>query len=168
MELTEQLDFSAFLERFPIIELPVQIDSESFHDVNSVNEPLPNILVSAYLQRTGEDEDLAEYVPVFRLPGGETFVALVYWRAGLLKYAYLVATYTLNGGLIDQTTLASTIYSEEKIIKSIAKFDEEGFVTVIEGVENAKTHELSAAESKQLFFEILDNGTIQQSNKLSI
>ncbi|HNA94741.1 MAG TPA: hypothetical protein PKZ72_08530, partial [Saprospiraceae bacterium] len=65
-------------------------------------------------------------------------------------------------------TLASTIYSEEKIIKSIAKFDEEGFVTVIEGVENAKTHELSAAESKQLFFEILDNGTIQQSNKLSI
>ncbi len=168
MNQSEYLDFNVFLARFTIVDPPVQVDDETYHEINEIHEPLPNILVSAFVERKGADEDLAEYVPVFRLPDLHNFVCLVFWRAGVLQYDYILAIFTQEGARIDQKVVASTIYSQEKTIKSVAKFDEEGMVTVIEGIEDAKTGELVAANSKQLFFEILENGTIQQSTKFSI
>jgi len=168
MNQGDYIDFSVFLNKFTIVEPTIQLDNDTYNEINAIHEPLPNILVSSFVERLGANEDLAEYVPVFRLPDLNNFICLVFWRAGLLQYDYILATYTQEGGRIDQKVIASTIYSEEKTIKSIAKFDEEGMITVVEGVEDSRTGDLIAANSKQFYFEILENGSIQKSSKFSI
>lgn len=168
MNQDEHIDFAVFLERFTLIEPPVQLDDTSYQDINALSEPFPGILVSTFIKRTGSEEDLAEYVPVFRLPDLPGIISLVFWRAGILQYDYILGTYTPEGDLIDQKVISSTIYSDDKTIKSIAKFDEEGLITVVEGIEDTRTGVMIAANSKQLFFEILENGNIQQSLKFSI
>jgi DNA-binding Lrp family transcriptional regulator len=168
MNSNNTLDFESYLKRFTKVELPVQLDENSYQTINQLNEPLPDIIVSLFVDRIGKEEDLAEYVPVFRLPDQNSFVLLVYWRAGILQYDYILVTYTQDGHRIDQKVISSIIFTSDLIHKSVAQFDAEGLITVVEGVEKVQTAELLADRSKHVFFEVLEDGTIQQSIKFSL
>lgn len=163
MSETDKLSFEAFLERFDKQELPLQITENTYRQFNELNEPLADIVVSSFIKRIGKDEDLAEYVPVMRLPDTESVIGLIFWRAGLMQYDYYLATYSQAGELLDQRCVASTKYDDKHITRSIIKIDEEGLVFVVTGDQSLESKDYEAGSSKHSYFEVLPDGSIQES-----
>ncbi len=168
MDDKQYVDFEIFLNKFETLPFPVMIDDNSYQYFNEKNTPLPDVLVSLFLERTGKEEEFAEYVPAFRIPDLHGCTSIVFWRAGLLEYAYFLATFTKEGGRIDQKLISKTYFTDDNASLSIVKFEAEGLVTVIENTENLKMGALTPSHSKHLYFEIMEDGSIHQSSKLSI
>ncbi len=163
--MTDQLhlSFETYLNWFEKQKLPLQITEKTYRQINDLNEPLPDIVVSTFIKREGENEDVAEYVPVLRLPDTEEVIALVFWRAGLMRYDYFLATYNQKGELLDQQLVASTRYEDNNITRSIMRIDEEGLIFVVKGDTALNSKDYDASSSKHSYFEVLPNGSIQES-----
>ncbi len=157
------VSFAAYLDRFEKQTLPLQITEKTYKLINELNEPLPDIIVSTFIKREGDNEDVAEYVPVLRLPDTEEVIAIVFWRAGLMRYDYYLASYNQRGDLLDQRLVASTRYEDNNITRSILKIDEEGLIFVVKGEIPLNSKDYEASSSKHSYFEVLPDGSIQES-----
>jgi hypothetical protein len=95
-----KVNFTNYLGRFPEIELPVTLRDDSNHDFEA-NPPLPDEMIDQYITRyeAVEMDDFTEYMACFQLPKSEKFQALVYWKAGLMNYDFVVATYGKDGNI---------------------------------------------------------------------
>ncbi|NJL74490.1 MAG: hypothetical protein HC892_05055 [Saprospiraceae bacterium] len=88
------IDFQHFIEYFPVLELPIRLDDEVHHTFSLENEPLPLLAIEQYLLPVEDDADeLTEFVPCFRVPETYDFHAVVYWKAGIMNYQYILATF---------------------------------------------------------------------------
>jgi hypothetical protein len=162
--MSKGVDFKNYLDRFEAVVLPFTIDESNYRVLNERNEPLPDIVASMFMTRLGEDEDVAEYVPFFRLEDHDEILVLVLWRAGLLRYDYLICTYDKNGGIIDQAIIASNIYTSESTTKSVARFEEDGLIySVSATTSNDNPNNYDMSMSKSSIFEVLPDGQIQQT-----
>lgn len=159
----DKIRFEVFLDKFDKQQLPLQLTQDTYKQINDLNEPLADIIVSTFIKREGKDEDLAEYVPVLRLPDTEEVIGIMFWRAGLMQYDYYLATYSQVGELLDQRLVASTKYDDKHITRSIIKIDEEGLVFVVTGDQSLESKDYEAGSSKHSYFEVLPDGSIQES-----
>jgi hypothetical protein len=123
---------------------------------------LPIELLEEWILSNDEQVDeFTEYVPCLQLPEQEDFVAIVYWKAGLLNYEYVLVTYTKKGKLITRQTIAGMKTNNDSILQRLAFIDEELIVTIAEGtLEDLDDSTYNPEATKSYHMEILPSGDI--------
>lgn len=158
-ELLPQVNFGHFVDKFPVVELPIILSEESIHDFSNENDPLPMLMIQQYLSMPDDDE-YTEYIPCFRFPNTNGIQAIVYWKAGLLDYQYILATFTTKGVPIDLKILSGLTVVDNKIIQSVANIDEDWIITVAVGQMDDKESVYDATTSRMTSMELMANGMI--------
>ncbi len=166
MKEIQQVKFSHFLEKFPKIDLPVTLTEDAHFEFSRNNDPLPQLMIQQYLIHPDEvlEEDYDEFVPCFRIKKTKKFHAIVYWKAGLLNYQYVMITFDTKGKVIDRSTIAGTKVVDGSLVRSVATIDEEWIIYVMAGVAEAKTDTFEPSSSKSFHLELLATGKIISSD----
>ena len=135
MNLVPQARFAEFIDFFPELELPFSLLPD-LQQIPSDPIPLPGILQEAYILPFEGDEmdEYTEYVPYGRIAGLKSFHAMIYWKAGVLRYEYILATYTLDGHPISHAIIGGMRYEAEGTIHSVAVINEVLRITIAEGL----------------------------------
>lgn len=107
-----------------------------------------------------KSDEFTEFLSCFRIPDTKDFHALVYWKAGLLTYEYIVATFTKKGILIDQQSIAGTKVENDLIARTVATIDDEWNIFVVGGVTSDVNNAYDGTLSKSIQFMIKENGQI--------
>ncbi len=160
-------NFELFLQKFPPVAMPVLLGEDEHHTFSTENEPLPEALIAEFIlpMETVVEDDFTEFVPCLRIEGTHGFAAIIYWKADLLRYEYVLATFNAKGERIARRTIAKTVVDEEgKITRSVAQIDEELIVFVAEGKSSADVDDFDPTTSKSWNYEILVNGEIIEYN----
>lgn len=157
--------FEHFISKFPEIELPLILSEDVHHDFSNENDPLPLQLIKQYISKyeTSIQDDMTEYVPCFQVPmENKTFKAVVYWKAGLLNYDYVLATYdSKTGTMIDKKAIAGTKVVGNAVKRIAAIIKEDLTIHTAEGIEETgKEYEADSSKAKK--YQMLDNGRIEQ------
>ncbi len=153
--------FDRFLSIFPEVKLPVNISEESIHTLSQENNALPERLINEFLMPYEDNvDDLTEFVACFRIAGIKDFHAIVYWKATLMNYQYVLATFTKSGLLIDRSVIAGT-YSDGKVItRSFARIDDDWSITIVSGQTEGSEENYDASSSRTIEMELLPDGKI--------
>lgn len=163
--LSMTVKFDYFLSKFPVVELPVILSEDSHHDFSNENDPLSPAVIDKFMTQyeTTVQDDMTEYVACFQLPlENKSFSAIIYWKAGLLNYDYILATYdTKTGTMIDKKAIAGTKVVGNAVKRIVAIVKEDLTVHSAEGIEEGG-QDYDADSTKVKKFAILDNGRIEQ------
>lgn len=130
-------DFRLFLGYFPEVTLPVTLTFESRRAFGEDMPPLPELLAAPFFYRWEEEvpDLLTEFLPGFQVRMGK-FLALVYWKAALLHYAYVMVIVDGQGELIDRMLLAETIAGQDEIRQGAALIREDGMILMAESAQD--------------------------------
>lgn len=153
--------FLEFLDKFPPVEPPVMLGEDTHHAFSTENEPLTETLIFDFINQEGDDE-FTEYVPCFSLETDGDFHAVVWWKAGLLVYEYVLATFTQKGQPIARQVIAITRVEGEIITRSVANISEDLLILVAVGM--AKGEHFDPTTSKSFHVEMLASGDIIRHN----
>jgi hypothetical protein len=155
-------EFIDFVEKFPPVSMPVTLGEETHHVFNAENMPLPDAMLAHYIfpyESTPPDE-FTEYMPCFAIDCDEPFIALVWWRAALGTYDYILATFTEKGEPVDRKTIAFTRLQGQQVRRAVATIDEELVIHIAEGTGDADDH-FDAATTRTAQLEITPDGKIR-------
>lgn len=155
------VSFEHFIERFPEVRLPVALTEESQRLFSATNEPFPQAIIEQYLLPLEgiEPDPYTEFVPCFRIPETYEFHAIVYWKAALLDYQFMLVTLTKQGEVIDKKAIAGTYYDGEMLLNSVATIDEDWEIIIVSGKSDPNGL-YRAASSKTVKMEMLPEGQI--------
>ncbi len=171
-------EFNLFLKYFPEVELPILLGEDEHHTFSAENEMLPPDLVGKFLlqgeyefiplmqdalEEVEEDDNaFIEYIPCFKLPDTDGFHAVVYWKADLLKYEYILNTFDLNGKSIAAHVVGGMKAEGNQVKQSVTHIQEDGFIYIAEGVAEYEvgTTDFDALDGKTVRLELLNNGKI--------
>ena len=155
------MTFEIFVQKFPELSPPITLNEENAVEFSRGNEPLPAKLVAEHLTPIEpESDEFTEFVGCFRLPNLKDFHALVYWRAGLMDYQYILATFTKGGKLLDRRVLAGLVSDGKNIARSVAQIDSDNSITILSGFQKGDDTLYKAANSTTLDLELLPDGRI--------
>lgn len=154
--------FQAFVAKFPPVSMPITLGEDSHHVFGTENEPLSDKLIQAFILplEEADPDEFTEYVPCFAIDNTETFVAVVWWKAALMNYEYVLSTYTLKGDIISREVIARTAVYDDKVHRSVAMINEEYEITIAEGDSPDGDQYFDPTSSRTKFMEILVNGVI--------
>ncbi|MEN0003162.1 MAG: hypothetical protein AAF798_03425 [Bacteroidota bacterium] len=160
-----KIQFPHFLSLFPEIELPITLGTDSHFVFSKKNDPLPALAIQQYLLPTELEEvdDMTEFVPCFRLSNTYDIHAVVYWKAGLLNYQYILLTFTKQGVAIDKKVIAGTFSDGELLTQSVATIDEDWTIHVVSGQQGIDIDDYDASSSRAFQLELLPEGNIIES-----
>lgn len=149
------------LRFFPEVELPITLNEDMAHNFSSTNKPLPQAILHSHITVwEGELDEYTEYVPCLRLKTDSSeFHALIYWKAELLSYAYILVTIDQQGNLIDRKPIASMLADSEAIKQSVAHIDEDFIINIMAGI-NKTNEQYNPAHSQPFAMEIMSDGKI--------
>lgn len=153
--------FAEFIEFFPLIELPFSLLPD-ISQIPSHTIPLPEVLLETYiLPIEGEEVDeYTEYIPYGRLTGTKGFHAVIYWKAGVMQYEFILATYSLDGQLLSHAIIGGLRSDDQGLLHSVAVIHEDLSMTIAEGLSsNGKTLNPDEANTYQM--------TIKPSGQIS-
>lgn len=154
--------FPDFISKFPPVTMPITLGEDSHHVFSQENKPLPSGMIEQFihpLDTSGVDDEFTEYIPCLAINDTEHFIALIWWKAALLNYEYVLATFTLKGELIDQRVIGHTRVKNGRISRAVATIDEDWVVFIAEG-ESAQGDVFDPTTSKTYDVEIMGDGTI--------
>lgn len=156
-----KITFNDFINRFPEIELPITLNTETHHLFSAHNQPISDEMINRFLLSIEDDtvDEFTEYVPCFRLENTGDFYAIVYWKAGLLSYEYFLATFTKKGELIDKKLIASTLVEGEEMSHQIATIEIDWQIHIVKGYSKI-AHDYDPTSSKVENLEILESGEV--------
>lgn len=164
MEEKKKVSFSHYLEKFPVVELPFTVGSETHHLFSQSNDPLPMQMIGQFILPLEEEEgmdDITEYIACFSLPATKHYVALVYWRAGLLQYQYRLVVYQpKTGEVIDHKVIAGTYFDGTDLTQSAATITEHHTIYIVSGQQQDGMDEYQASSSTASRFQIGEHGKI--------
>ncbi|MDX2135892.1 MAG: hypothetical protein SFV52_13975 [Saprospiraceae bacterium] len=158
--------FADFVRKFPPVTPPLTLGEDAHHVFSLENEPLSAEMISRFihpfLQNNEPDDEFTEYVPCLAVEDVEKFVALIWWRAGLLQYSYYLSTYTPAGEPIQSRVIAGTRLVGEHIHRSVATMDEDHIIWIAEGEAEAREGLAiyDATNTRMKNLELLANGMI--------
>lgn len=157
-----KIKFQDFLLKFPEVELPVTLSDETLAVFSKENEPMASIMAHQYINIFEEQEmdDMTEYIPCFKVPNTENFHAVVYWKAELLNYQFVLITYDKSGNFIDSRTLAGTTSNGELVIQSVATFGEDWSIYIVSGAQEVQAAIYDAGTSTTTELELGPDGVI--------
>jgi hypothetical protein len=93
----------------------------------------------------------------------ENYQPIVFWKASLMAYEYILATYQPDGLMISSKVIAGTKSNGNSLLKRIATIDEEGLIIIAEGVGSLNERKYSADQSHTYQLEITESGDILQT-----
>lgn len=158
-----QVSFEQFLDYFPETKLPVTLSEDAAHRYSQINEPFHQLAIEQFIHPIEtEYDELTEFVPCFRIPETHAFHAVVYWKAGLMNYQYVLATFTKKGELIDRRVLAGTFVQGDVMTQSVATIEEDWMIYVVSGQGLAHDDLYEAGRSRAFELELLPDGLIIQ------
>jgi hypothetical protein len=102
-------------------------------------------------------------VPCFRLPNLDDIHALVYWRAELLQYDYILASFDKSGTLLDAQSIGGTTIEGQTVRQRVATLEEDGFIFVAEGTahyEAGATTNFAAENGATYKIELRNDGKL--------
>lgn len=155
--------FADFVAKFPPVSVPLTIGEDTHHTFGTENEPLTQAMIDRFihpLEGITEDDEFTEYVPCFSLEDTQNFVALVWWKAALLDYSYILATFTLQGQLISKREIAHTRTVEGRISHAVVVINEDWELTIAEGSSPDGNLAFDPGTSHTSYLEILSDGQI--------
>ena len=162
--MTRAQSFKIFLKYFSKEKLPLVLSDENIGYFDRKNPPLGADVIRQFLLQgespDEDDEEMTEYIACNQIPDTEKFHAVVYWRAKLLEYDYILATYDKNGVLINKKVIAG-VRSDGKIVeRSIATIDEDWIIHVVAGEKDEKDDLYDPNLSQSMTLELMANGDI--------
>jgi hypothetical protein len=156
-----KVSLESFLSKFPEINLPVVLSSDTHLTFSKKNELLHTLHIEQFIEiiEGKETDEFTEFIPCFSIPQTKDFHAVVYFKAGLLDYYYVLATFSKWGELIDKKVIAGTFSDGKNIAQSVATIDEDWTIHVVTG-QSDPNESYDAAQSTAFELEILPNGSI--------
>ncbi len=156
---TEKVKFKDFLSKFPSVDLPITLSNDSHHVFSRSNQPLHPLFLQSYitLMEGVIEDDFTEIVPCFSIPDTHEFHAIVYWKASLMDYQYILATFTKKGVPIARKVIGGTYSDGAMIVQSIATIDNDWTIHIVTG-RSAVGEEYDAAKSTAMELELLPDG----------
>jgi hypothetical protein len=157
--------FHEFLAKFPPIPMPVTLGEDTHHVFGVENLPLSDALISEFIHPTDEtvaDDEFTEYVPCFSIDNTEQFIAVVWWKAELMNYEYVLATFSDKGELISREVIAGTYVRDGAVTRAVAVINDEWEITIGEGTSPDGNQVFDPTTSRTRNLEILVNGQIVQ------
>jgi hypothetical protein len=181
--MQKNTDFKLFLDFFPTIDLPILLGEDEHHVFSAENETLPLPLIRKYILNINEKSDadlgenqddtveileddtndLVEYIACFQISNTENHHAMVYWKADLLEYEYVLVTFDKNGNRIDAKPIGGMRAEGQTVHQSVTQIDEDGFIIIAEGTahyEGVATTDFDAEEGKVRRLELRNDGFI--------
>ncbi|MCF8246223.1 MAG: hypothetical protein K9J37_05435 [Saprospiraceae bacterium] len=153
------MTFNQFIQIFPEEKLPISITEESASDYSLQNIAMPQKAIDEFLLEIDPDVDeMTEFVPGFRIAGLKDIHAIVYWKAGLLNYQYILATFEKSGKLIDSHVIAGTVSDGLSIIRTVARIDEDMTIYMVSGMAEGSDEDYDASQSTAREMELLPDG----------
>lgn len=160
---SRQYTFAEFINKFPQVTMPVTLGEHTHHTFDQENETLPHGMIQQFIhpvEGVDEDDEFTEYMPCFSLSDTGDFVALVWWKAGLLNYEYTLATFKLNGALISKHVIAFTRVAKGQVHRAVATIDEDWEINIALGSTMDGNDYYDPTSTKTANLEILEDGHI--------
>ncbi|MEL7119585.1 MAG: hypothetical protein AAFO07_09095 [Bacteroidota bacterium] len=159
-------EFDQFVALFPEVELPVVLSEEMTSIFSRTNEPLSAIVLKEFIEPIeGELDDTSEVIPCFRIPKTYDFHAIIYWKAELMNYQYILATFDKNGNLIDRKVIAGTISDTFEVIQSVATITEDWQIYIVSGQNYSDAQSYKASSSTANRLQLLTDGKIKDTDE---
>lgn len=159
-----QVPFHAFVAKFPPVSMPVTLGEDTHHVFSVENEQFTAEMVAQYIEAAPEthngEDDYIEYVPCFAIDDTEQFIALVWWKADLLNYEYVLATYDVQGNPLDRKVIAFTRVEGDVIHRAVATIDADWVIFIGEGRAQGDHEQFDPGTSKTYELEIMADGKI--------
>lgn len=155
--------FQQFLDYFPEIELPITLGESAHLIFSRQNDPLPPQVISQYLFPIEEEtiDELTEFVPCFRLSGKQAVQGIVYWRAALMNYQYILATFHAKSEqFITRRVIGGVYYDGLELTQSVATINPEWLIYIVSGQQQDGIDNYSAGGSTAQRFQVTDTGKI--------
>lgn len=153
--------FEDFLDVFPEIELPATLTDSLHHELERENLPFAQAMLLEFIipSDAGKKDEFTEYMPAFRITKEKAFVALVYWKASLLCYEYVLVTYNPNGLMIASEVI-SKVEAVNGIMSESATIITPEWVVYVAEASHKVQEELDPSKAINYSYEVLPNGEI--------
>jgi hypothetical protein len=153
--------FTEFIDFFPLLELPFNLLPD-LEEIPSDGLPLPAHLLDAFILpiEGGEVDEFTEYIPYGRIEGLKDFHAIIYWKAGLMQYEFVLVTFSLEGLPISHAIIGGMRTEDNGILHSVAVVHPDLSITIAEGV--AIQNELTGIDETNTY-----QMTIQPSGEIN-
>lgn len=157
-----EISFQHYLEKFPLVELPITLGEDTHHVFSRTNEPLPERMIEQFILPLEDDDpdELTEFIACLQLPKTEHYTAIIYWRAGLLNYQYTLVTYGKDEKPIDKRVIAGTFYDGDQLTQSVATLLEGGQIIIASGQEDPEQENYEATSSTAYRLQIGSKGKL--------
>lgn len=162
MKNTATITFTDFLKTFPRVNLPVVLTEEAQSVFSKENTPLSKSMIEEFIVPIDEEiDEFTEYIPCFRIPKTGNFNAIVFWKAGLMNYQYILATFDKKGKLIEKKSIAGTEVKNDSLLRTVATIKEDWTIPTVIGVASIdRTTKYDPATSLTSTLQLNLNGTI--------
>ena len=153
--------FTEFIEFFPLLKTPFSLLPD-LQQIPADPIPIPEVLQDAYILPFEGDEvdQFTEYIPYGKIEGTKAFHGLIYWRASVLKYEFILATYDLEGQPISHAIIGGIRYESEGTIHSVAVINENLQITIAEGLVEENADTIQPGETQSYFMSIQPSGEV--------
>ncbi len=161
--MPRQLRFPDFVAKFPPVAMPVTLGEDTHHTFSTENEPLSDEMIAQFIHPTEkvvQDDPYTEYVPCFAIDNTAEFIALVWWKAELMNYEYVLATFNLKGELIGSQVIAQTKVEDGNIYRAVATITGEHEIIIAEGLSAGSDDSFDPSTSRMRELEISESGEI--------
>ena len=159
-----KVTFQQFLSKFPTVELPITLENDSHFVFSKTNQPLNRLFMEEYiaLMEGSITDEFTEVVPCFSIPETYEFHAIVYWKASLMDYQYILATFTKEGLPIARKVIGGTYSDGQTITQSVSTIDSDWTIHIVTG-QSALGEQYDAAKSTAMEVELLPDGHISEA-----
>ncbi len=105
-------------------------------------------------------DEYTEYIPYGRLAHTRGFHAVIYWKAGVMQYEFILATYTPDGNALSHAIIGGMRSDDDGLLHSVAIVHEDLSLTIAEGIASDERNlNLEATNTYQM--------TIQPTGQIS-
>ncbi|MEO1624393.1 MAG: hypothetical protein AAFV25_04480, partial [Bacteroidota bacterium] len=145
----------------------ITLTTDLHHTFSQENKPFSEVMVRQYIEpQQGVADEFTEYIPCFRLPTHKDIHALIYWKASLLTYEYVLMVLDKKGHVIEHKGIAGTKAMDQTLVRSVATFKEDGTIYVVGGITDSNDEtQYDASNSQTILMELLEDGEIVVLNE---
>lgn len=112
--------------------------------------PIPEAMIDTYIlpfEAAERDDEFTEFIPYGRVSGTKDYHAVIYWKAGVLRYEFILATYAPSGEPLSHAIIGGLRYEEEGALHSVSVIHEDGRITIAEGLVDGESHTGGATQT---------------------
>lgn len=151
-----------FIDLFPEMPLPISITHDTHYFFSKNNAPVSKLMHDHFLQvYDGRDSDAyTEYVACFRIPETFDIHALVYWRANLDGFEYIMISLDKQGKLIEKKIIGRMHMEGDQVIQSVINIEDDWIIYSVEGLTHNAGEPFDPSATKTTNFELLPDGQI--------